>query len=51
LSGILADSLGIRPMFGWTAAGVLLFGVFGTAMATRKTPAAIQTRSGRRNPQ
>ena len=50
LSGILADSAGIRPMFGWTAAGVLILGVFGTILATRKRPSAIQPRSGGRNP-
>ena len=47
LSGILADSLGIRPMFGLTAAGVLVLGVVGTVVATRKTPATPWAQSGR----
>ena len=36
LSGILADALGIQAMFGVTTIGVLVIGVAGTVMATRK---------------
>jgi MFS family permease len=36
LSGILANSLGIRPMFVLTAAGALVFGVLGSVLATRQ---------------
>ncbi len=37
LSGILANSVGIRPMFGLTAAGTLVIGVFGAAVTTRRS--------------
>lgn len=47
LSGILADNLGIRPMFGWTAAGVLVFGMLGTVAATRIPPTTALVRPGR----
>ena len=37
LSGILADAMGIQPMFGVTALGCLVLGVGGASMLRRKS--------------